>query len=1508
MSTIYGYNNQLWKVVKEFNYTGEPEPFTLNPGKHLIICNGAMGGANTNGYTKLHGATTYGIINNNKPLDMYAVVGGNGGDGGTNIIGEGGYNGGGKGGTPHPSYPRGGSGGGGASDVRLSIDETPVTVTHPYTPPEGYEFVEYVEANGNQYINVNYYPRAITDIEVDCEFTPNETLGYNALFGTRYKKSSSFLNQFVFFTRFGSKNSPCFGCNTVETSTISGERSSNLLNIANFSASLSSEYYKETKTTFKLSTGKTYTLSYRATSSIPDFIASVLWGTDSSSTATQDIAYVNKVSEDDNLYSVTFTVPDIVGSNIVLFIRFVRYRDRVSCNYNVSDIMLTEGTEIVPYEPYEYKDVIPVKERVIVKSNGNKMSWYYPNTERPIGSIQSSQIRIQTVSPLFIFDLNNSNNAYYTTSVDGSRSDTKIFGINIYEGDVIIKRYVPVRTIEETPVYGLYDLIDGQFFKSATSTPLLGGEPLSDQHVYFEDKINPSLLSRIMVAAGGGGQLNVTYDTGRPNYFGVGGGLRGGELYDSSGKYLHKTPTQTNGYMFGQGETPLPKLDTSSYSAEGASGGGGGWFGGSATYFQRDKTYDATNGQGGSSYVLSEDSYKPFMYSPNSDYYFTDTMMTGGTAEEPCILICDLTKVYFAGDKIIFPMIGKTEKMPLYMGEYKFACWGCDGCARDYLESASRGGYAEGILLNKEINEAYFTVGRSGIRAAFQYQKDIDTICIPMGFNGGGSHNADTYGRGGGATDVRIGSDSLYARLIVAGGAGGHGAAEVSSSRFGGAGGGASGNNPNQSDYGTVPGPGTQTGSPAYASRPEVAGGFGYGGNGFYENGGYGGAGGGGWFGGSGCIPDGRTDDDRGGAGGSGYVLTNSSFKPEGYLLDEKYYLSNTVMTTGGNNLRRGQAKIEVDVLDALYVKYLIYDEEGSKYFDKELNKWVIYSRNVPKTEDFEQYPLYEIKSFEGIVGNYQIYVFDEYNVFTKATITVIPNTQHARIRKYTTFLFDKYTLDSEIDENVLDMNIIVKRAGIAEDAHFDFDITADFLSKPVFDQKIFAIYCKGIGRSGQDHQSPPKEKTLDHIDLLPVGTANTIQFRYKNYVGGFLSDGTPISSIQTSCCCEHNRFLYSCILCNNTTNVIARLNLIDNTVEKLREVPLGGVLGGTRGHGGILVDDNNIYLSSSIINGSPWIWVVPIDKEKPIQSYQCASGNAYYYQCYGKMEWYDESHFVLINYTGLMLFDVNKHIWTYKNNSNNSVRYDMCSGKRYIMNIYNGNSTSGWAFDKENETWIGLESGLNITWTQNAQNACCYDNGFFYVVQKGYLHILNEDLEMVKVVPTPFTSTNPQGITSSNGIVYIILQNSKNLYIYNTKTNLFEIVILPFTIPTPSDQAFVRIFSFSNYAFIPYIKLFVINGVTRAKYNMGYKYESYTIKTDKSNIDEFEYDDRFITINDEYMSIHVGDIEKEYEQQSELIKTINIDTSEFKELLSFNPIYTKKNDEEEEGNVDGLS
>ncbi len=91
-----------------------------------------------------------------------------------------------------------------------------------------------------------------------------------------------------------------------------------------------------------------------------------------------------------------------------------------------------------------------------------------------------------------------------------------------------------------------------------------------------------------------------------------------------------------------------------------------------------------------------------------------------------------------------------------FTGTYLLEVWGARGSSDTYAIYGGQGGYASGRLMLNAGETLYIYAGGTGSE---------------NGFNGGGSGRLD-YHKGGGATDIRLGTDSLYARIIVAGGGG----------------------------------------------------------------------------------------------------------------------------------------------------------------------------------------------------------------------------------------------------------------------------------------------------------------------------------------------------------------------------------------------------------------------------------------------------------------------------------------------------------------------------------------------------------------------------------------------------------------------------------------------------------------------------------------------------------------------------------------------------------------
>ncbi len=233
------------------------------------------------------------------------------------------------------------------------------------------------------------------------------------------------------------------------------------------------------------------------------------------------------------------------------------------------------------------------------------------------------------------------------------------------------------------------------------------------------------------------------------------------------------------------------------------------------------------------------------------------------------------------GDILNCPYSGAAKSITLPPGRYKLEVWGAEGGYRSSTTYSGKGGYSVGTLTITTALLLFLFAGGSG-----------NTGKTAGGFNGGGKRS--TYNGGGGASDIRLGQDSLYARVLVAAGGGSDGA----TNRAGAAGGGMTGGTAS-SGYGSGGGGGTQTAGGTGGSNN--AGTFGAGGEGLYRSSGYGGAGGGGWYGGGGTYPDGSGDDDKGGGGGSGYVYTAATAGnyPSGCLLTSDHYLADASTTAG---------------------------------------------------------------------------------------------------------------------------------------------------------------------------------------------------------------------------------------------------------------------------------------------------------------------------------------------------------------------------------------------------------------------------------------------------------------------------------------------------------------------------------------------------------------------------------------------------------------------------------
>lgn len=409
-----------------------------------------------------------------------------------------------------------------------------------------------------------------------------------------------------------------------------------------------------------------------------------------------------------------------------------------------------------------------------------------------------------------------------------------------------------------------------------------------------------SLYARVIVAGGGSG-------TGWTIKGAAGGGILGLSNYNSS----YNSTQTAGGIAYTSTYNIMPTAGTfgiggnGSGSSEGGSGGGGGWYGGGGAGYT-----GGSSGGSGYVYTSATASNYPSGCLLNSTYYLSNAQTIAGNKSFPSptgstetghsgnghVKITKLSDVIYLthakNDIMDFNYTGSVQSKTLKPGTYTIECWGGQGGTySSYI--GGYGGYSKGTITLTEATTVYISVGGAGSSSS-----------TAAGFNGGGTGIPSGRG-GGGATDVRIGQNSLYSRVIVAGGGGGAGVTSANANPCGCGGGEYGGDG----YYNDTSGSYTAGQNRCGGSASQTAGGitwstgtqatFGQGGNASgYSCGG----GGGGWYGGGGAYDNDSDSDGRWGGGGSGYVYTSSTAKnyPNGCLLNSTYYLTNA-QTIAGN-------------------------------------------------------------------------------------------------------------------------------------------------------------------------------------------------------------------------------------------------------------------------------------------------------------------------------------------------------------------------------------------------------------------------------------------------------------------------------------------------------------------------------------------------------------------------------------------------------------------------------
>lgn len=1155
-----------------------------------------------------------------------------------------------------------------------------------------------------------------------------------------------------------------------------------------------------------------------------------------------------------NSYSACYGTREYYSNNFTFFFRS-EGNDYSLYEYNNSKVT-SQGTSF------------PLDTEVKLIADG-PIATVYDTNDQVILSITTTDPRFNPMYPMMIFTVNQDN---YPT---GDYSNMSFIEMKVYEGNNLVHYYVPISDVgDPTSNPGLFDIVEQEAFYNQGGGTFIGGTAKTTKTEVTVTKILPtSLLSRFIVAGGAGGssRLGYTYPDQFSQLTAFGGGVNGGYPDCSSDGNYGRYASQTGGYSFGIGMTGPTRTSASSYSAEGSGGGGGGWYGGYSNADTGNISYTSGNGGGGSGYVLTDSSYKPTNYFHGftnrlSEFYLSNTFMNSGSAIRASVIIYRLTTSMMADDVITCPATNMVQQFNLPPGKFKLKASGGYGGLRidQTYDNVALPGYAEGILDNPSSTNIFIRVGGSAILSSQIKPLTYREATFPaMSFNGGGKpHEYDSYEKtaigAGGASDIRVGTDSLYSRILVAGGGAGPGSR---STNVGGSGGGTSGGTgTGRKDTNEAAG-GTQTNTPELDQTFSAScqGGFGFGGSPTDIAG----AGGGGWFGGN--SGKNSSYEGPGGGGGSGYVLTESSYKPEGYLVGSDYYLTNTRLRSAYTAKAPGYSSVIIECIELTSgFGMLAQDGSGYKSYDAEHSRWVSYtpigSELAP--EDFIDNGIRNFPTDDGLTGTYSILIYDPDDTINTAIFNIVPAPQRINIKHETSDVLQSLRFDYDCDENATEIttDYSVKRNALGNQ-YIDIDIRVQFIAIPESYPKFYDIvgYTMGSIRPNPVDPIPPSVHNPP-IDLLSTKAVKRIPSREKNYIGDTLTGGDTITSVQSSACFIKDRTVYSVTECNNSQFRFARLDLISNRSTIIKDIPKSAF--GNICIGDLYVSDTSMYVTTSATNTSNVIYKTSLASDDfEVSTVGLGGGNNI--SCKGKMRKFDEESFILFSSNGFeKITTVSDTITDYSPISAINTRYDFAIGEDYIIATDTGSNGSVYKYDITNNTWSTVSGFPTI----HENSPCCYGDGKFYITEPNYLYILNENDLTYTRIATPYETTVPKTMDYGDGFLYITIANTASVYIYNIARNEFSVVGLSFmpngaTVSTGN----YRPCTFDKYFFMGNLKMFVCNIAARAKYNLGYKGDQFVIITNSAGleIDEYTYDNTYVAFNDACMYLMPGTITK---------------------------------------------
>lgn len=250
---------------------------------------------------------------------------------------------------------------------------------------------------------------------------------------------------------------------------------------------------------------------------------------------------------------------------------------------------------------------------------------------------------------------------------------------------------------------------------------------------------------------------------------------------------------------------------------------------------------------------------------------------------------------------------------------------------------------------------------------------------------------------------------------------------------------------------------------------------------------------------------------------------------------------------------------------------------------------------------------------------------------------------------------------------------------------------------------------------------------------------------------------------------------------------------------------------------------------------------------------------------CYGKMEWIDSDHFIILtNSKNMLIFDVTTYtIETVPMTGGQSNGDDYCVGKRYVF-------TTRTKYDVVNKVATSYSLPNNST-----PYSVYYDNGKYYFAITNKLYYYDENTDTWSA-PYSVGWTNPIELKVFENFCYVVNSNTTRAYLYDINAQQIYSFNLNWTVPYRSSNQMTRGVMFRGCWMIARNTLCYITYDNLLKYNAGPILGQRRIYYNAATAKDFTYDDRFVDFRTSYVTVTDGLISYPDEKRGSVIETID--------------------------------